>query len=333
MELGKRIALVILLLGLLSACHKDYGPQAVNGGILRPDSNAVIIVNEGNFQWGNASLGQYNPERKSYEDGLFRNANNQPLGDVLQEAHRIKNRYYLVMNGSNELVICDLNWKEISASAGINAPVHLAYWENSIWLSDLYSPKIRQYDLDGKLLAEFNLGFSNARMFIWEKQLHFYQGSRWKYLESVNASLRSGFSNLQDIDQIITIGEGIIISYENGNVYHWPSRGGNPIPLASFQLPLSYRVVDESKDRFFSYDGDSLYVHNLQNNYARSPLIAIECENFYGLSFHAPSESLFLFDARSFVQPHRIRRINPNSGTVLDDFQAGALPSGLVRKW
>lgn len=333
MELGKRIVFVFLLSGLLSACHKEYGPQAENGSILRPDSNAVIIVNEGNFQWGNASIGQYNPERKSYEDGLYRNANNQPLGDVIQEAHRIEDQYYLVMNGSNEIVICDLNWNEISASPGVRAPVHLAYYANSLWLTDLYSPIIRQYDLNGNLLTERNLGFANADIFSWDKELHFYQGANWKYLDSLNGDFKEFSRPPGQIEQILRLDAGAIVAYKNGNVLHWTSRTGNVNSLASFQLPLSFRVTDDAKNRFFSYDGDSLYAHYPQNSYGRSAILAIDCENFYGLSFHEPSESLFLFDARSFVQPHRVRRIEANTGEVLDDFEAGALPSGLLNKW
>ena len=334
--MGKSLAYIIGSLGLLlSACHKEYGPQAVKGGILRPDSNAVIIVNEGNFQWGNASIGQYNPERKSYEDGLYRDVNNQPLGDVIQEAHRIEDHYYLVMNGSNEIVVCDLNWNKLSSLAGMSAPKQLVYWKNSLWISDLYSPKIRQYDLNGNLLREFGLGFPNARMFIWEGELHFYNERNWKHLESLSGSPSTYYSVFFTIHEIVPTGDGIIISQKDGSVWFWPdsNSSGQQQVLASFRLPLAYRVADPIKQRYFSYDNDSLYVHRAQESYARRPVLAIACENFYGLAYHQASEDLYLFDARSFVQPHRVWRIDANTGEVLDNFEAGALPNGLLKKW
>lgn len=330
--MGKRLSTLGLIFLIASACHKEYGPQSLNGGTVVPDSTAVIIVNEGNFQWGNASIGQYNPDRKQYQDGLYREANGSPLGDVIQEAHRIHDRYYLVMNGSNELVICDLDWTKISSTPGISAPKQLVYWRGSLWMSDLYSRKLRQYDLDGKFLQEIGLGFPNANLFIWQDELHCYHQGHWKYLESPIASPKRTSYPPGDIDQITRVADGIIIGFENGNSYFFDA-DNQVINLDLFRLPLSTRVADDANDRFFSYDGDSLFVHRAQADYTREFLLAISCENFYGLSYFGPTGSLFLFDAQSFVQPHRVRRINASSGLIEDDFEAGALPNGLVRVW
>lgn len=72
-------ALIILSALLFVGCMEwNYGTEeefnAPEGGL--------FITNEGNFQYGNASLSYYDPKSHKVENELFYRANAMKLGDV-----------------------------------------------------------------------------------------------------------------------------------------------------------------------------------------------------------------------------------------------------------
>ena len=331
--LGKRLILLMLMLISLGACQKEFGPQSVNGSEVVPDSTLAIIVNEGNFQWGNASLGQFDPEEGIYQDGLFRQANAQPLGDVIQEAHKIGDRYYLVMNGSNELVICNADWTELKSSPGLGAPKNLWFWQGSLWMSDLYKPKLQELDLDGNLIAHKNLNGIPNSLCSWRNQLLLVYPSQVESIVAPNAVPQELIRFNDNVRAVLNYQENLFIALDNGVLYSWSH------PDSSLSFVDSVKILDGAlcsaggQNGFFSYDGDSLYHHQKTNHFKAKGIVRLNCENFYGLDFHAESKSLYLFDARAFVAPHKVWRINPFNAQVLNEFEASALPNGLLRKW
>jgi len=331
--LGKRLILILGITMSLGACQEEFGPQSVNGAEVVPDSTLAIIVNEGNFQWGNASLGQFNPEDGIYQDGIFRQANAQPLGDVIQEAHKIGDRYYLVMNGSNELVICNTDWTELKSSPGLGAPKNLWFWQGSLWMSDLYKPRLQEFDLDGSLIANKSLGRIPSFLCHWHNQLILVYPSQLESFAAPNVAPQELMRFNNQVKAILNFQESLFIALDNGVLYSWSH------PDSSLSFVDSVSILDgalssaSGQKGFFSYDGDSLYHHQKSNNFKSKSLININCENFYGLDFHSESNSLYLFDARAFVAPHKVWRIDTDNAQVLNEFEAGALPKGLLRKW
>ena len=81
----KRILLsVLFIVFCLSAffgCMKwDYGEMED----FSATGDGLFITNEGNFQYGNATLSYYDPETKTVENEVFYRANAMKLGDVAQ---------------------------------------------------------------------------------------------------------------------------------------------------------------------------------------------------------------------------------------------------------
>ncbi|MGB0177414.1 MAG: hypothetical protein ACPF9D_09615, partial [Owenweeksia sp.] len=62
----------------LSSCKKDEPDNPDNNN---PGIKNVLVINEGAFQAGNASLGVYNLETNAYAKQVFAANNNRPLGD------------------------------------------------------------------------------------------------------------------------------------------------------------------------------------------------------------------------------------------------------------
>ena len=69
----------------------DYGLEETFDTSASGDG--LFICNEGNFQYGNATLSYYNPETKVVENEVFYRANAMKLGDRHQYFQRSRSYY------------------------------------------------------------------------------------------------------------------------------------------------------------------------------------------------------------------------------------------------
>ncbi|MBR5603111.1 MAG: YncE family protein, partial [Bacteroidales bacterium] len=70
-----------LCLCVFTSCMEwDYGLEED----FSTSGEGLFICNEGNFQYGNATLSYYDPETKIIENEVFYRANAMKLGDVAQ---------------------------------------------------------------------------------------------------------------------------------------------------------------------------------------------------------------------------------------------------------
>ena len=63
--------------------------------------DGLFICNEGNFQYGNATLSYYNPETKTVQNEIFYRANAMKLGDVCQSMIIRDGIGWVVVNNSH----------------------------------------------------------------------------------------------------------------------------------------------------------------------------------------------------------------------------------------
>ena len=135
---------MILLVSLLYAsCMKwEYG--------LTEDFNiysgGLFITNEGNFQYGNATLSFYNPETKQIENEIFYRANAMKLGDVAQSMIIRNGIGWVVVNNSHVIFAIDINtFKEVDRITNLTSPRYIHFlsdekayvtqiWDNRIFI-------------------------------------------------------------------------------------------------------------------------------------------------------------------------------------------------------
>jgi DNA-binding beta-propeller fold protein YncE len=105
-------------------------------------------VNEGNFNFGNASLSIYYPDSEKVVHQVFQQANNLPLGDVAQSMMQHNGNYYVVVNNSGKIEVLDTNSLEREARiTGFQSPRHMAAQGNKALVTDLYANTISVVDL------------------------------------------------------------------------------------------------------------------------------------------------------------------------------------------
>ena len=98
--------LVFLVLIAFTGCMEwDYGKMED----FSATGEGLFITNEGNFQYGNATLSYYDPETKTVENEIFYRANAMKLGDVAQSMTIRNGVGWVVVNNSHVIYAININ--------------------------------------------------------------------------------------------------------------------------------------------------------------------------------------------------------------------------------
>jgi DNA-binding beta-propeller fold protein YncE len=104
----------------------------------------VWIVNEGNFNQGNASLVVYDKDLMVADTTVFQSRNNRGLGDIFQSLIFHGNTAYLLINNSQRIEVIDatdfLSIKTITKN--IYSPRYGVVLDDKIYVSDLFKSYI-----------------------------------------------------------------------------------------------------------------------------------------------------------------------------------------------
>ena len=97
--------LLLALAATLFSCKPDepVNPNGITVG------SGMFVLNEGNFQFSNASLTFYDIEADTVINNLFYKANAAPIGDVAESMALVDGKLYIVVNNSNYIYKMDAN--------------------------------------------------------------------------------------------------------------------------------------------------------------------------------------------------------------------------------
>ncbi|MFO7997778.1 MAG: hypothetical protein R6U86_02230, partial [Bacteroidales bacterium] len=90
---------LLLILLLHTSCEKDSGLPDPDFPRIRT-GEGTFVINEGNFQWGNATLSYYDKGTGRIHHDLYARANGEELGDVFHSMLVHEDLAYLVVNNS-----------------------------------------------------------------------------------------------------------------------------------------------------------------------------------------------------------------------------------------
>lgn len=116
------------------------------------NSDGIFILNEGNFNAGNASLSYYNPQTKTVENGVFMRANDRKLGDTAQSITLFDGTVYIAVENSGIIWGIDPNTFKVKGqltASGTNIinPRYIHRINSSkAYVTDLYSPYVNIFN-------------------------------------------------------------------------------------------------------------------------------------------------------------------------------------------
>ena len=116
----------------------------------------LFICNEGNFQYGNATLSYYNPNKKRVENEIFARANAMKLGDVCQSMIIRNGIGWVVVNNSHVVFAIDMNtFKEVGRITNLTSPRYIHFisdekaYVTQIWDNRIFIVNPKRYKITG----------------------------------------------------------------------------------------------------------------------------------------------------------------------------------------
>ena len=145
--------LVFLVLIAFTGCMEwDYGKMED----FSATGEGLFITNEGNFQYGNATLSYYDPETKTVENEIFYRANAMKLGDVAQSMTIRNGVGWVVVNNSHVIYAININtFKEVGRITGLTSPRYIHFlsdekaYVTQIWDNRIFIVNPKTYQITG----------------------------------------------------------------------------------------------------------------------------------------------------------------------------------------
>ncbi len=329
------------LLGLLVfSCVKDK-PELNVHVIQHPElTSRVFIINEGNFSSGNASISLYNTASHEVQEDVYKTSNNLSLGDVAQSMNLINDKYYLVVNNSGKIVVCDKTFKMIANITGLTSPRYI-----------LQVSAVKAYASDFKsgAVSVINLTNNTVSHTIaipgWTEEMRLLQNK--VYVCNVNREYLYLIDPNQDkVEDSIWVGKntsGIQVDKNNkvwvlssGDFSVSPARLSRINPNTkevekSFQFPAMHLPFKLAVNR----GGDSLYFIKKDIfvmpidavSLPDAPIIAAGQSNFYGIGIFPHNNEIYMSDALDYVQRSHIT-VYSATGIKKTEFKAGINANG-----
>lgn len=341
----------------LSSCTKDpiretpVDPDPIDTTpVAQNYSNGVFVVNEGNYNWGNASISFIDKSSGKVLQDVFNKVNGRSLGDVAQSMTVVGNRGYIVVNNSNRVeVINTKDCKSVTSILGFNSPRYITVVdENKAYVSNLHQ-NISVVDLNSNTIK------TTIKTNSWTENMIQYQSSMF-----VNAIGSFNEPNSNRRAQVY------IISTKEDRITDSIQTGKEPLGMVmdkkekiwvlctggydNFEPPALLRINPETRsvEKAFVFPagqgapsklcinptGDTLYflkggVFQMPVNAATlpsEPFIPSNGALFYGLAIHPNTGSLYVSDALDYVQNGRVLIFNQKTGEKRSEYPAGRIP-------
>ena len=343
----KHFLFILGIIVLFSCSKEELGPQCENCTTtsVSTDSSDVLIVNEGNFGWGNGSLSLYVPSTKSISNNIYSQANNSlPLGDVIQSTYQFNNKVYVVANNSNKVEVLNKNtFINETTITGFNSPRYfLPINNNKAYVSDLYSNSLQIVDLNSNTIT------GNINTNGWTEKMLLHNDTAYVCDMTNNNLLIINTSNDNLIDSVkVGVEPNSLVLDANNKIWIMCSGGfqeDNPKLIRfnpqtrSIEATFVFSSINESPGSLsVNSNKTQLYflnsnVYTLNINATSLPSSALITNNgntFYGLGIHPASEDIYIADAVDYVQSGFVYRYS-SSGSLIDNFNVGIIPGNFL---
>jgi hypothetical protein len=319
---------------LLQACTtKEIGPQQVEPQA-QPvlEGNKVVILNEGNFGRGNASISAYFPANGTVSQNIFGRFNgNLPLGDVLQDMVQAQGDYFVSLNASGKIVALDTaTWQVTGQVENLPTPRYLQVAGQQLFTSDLFSRNLHVLKLNPlRLDTSIAMPASTGKMTVLGNYLYIAAQRNLVKMHWPSLSVDTIFKLNLSLKEVLSVNNQIWL-LPDGAEQVWRLNSSN-----LFESPISLPANGTVSFLRPSGNGNFLYYYQNQQIWqlpSSPPFTPTEVVNFngqalYGFGVNPNNNHFYLADALDYNQASDIYHYNAQ-GALLQIFKGGSISNG-----
>ncbi|OKZ29198.1 MAG: cell surface protein [Bacteroidales bacterium 43_8] len=301
----------------LTSCMKwDYGDAVED---FNATGAGLFITNEGNFQYGNATLSYYDPATKQVQNEIFFRANGMKLGDVAQSMTIHDNKGWVVVNNSHVIFAIDLNtFKEVGRIENLTSPRYIHFlsdekaYVTQLWDNRIFIINPKKYEITGYIqVPDMTMeSGSTEQMVQYGKYVYC---NCWSYQ---NRIIKIDTETDRVVDELKVGIQPTSLVMDCNNKMWTITDGGYEGSPYGYEAPSLYRIDAETftvekqfKFKFLEYQ-NTLY---------------------YGLTVNPANGEVYIADAIDYQQQGMIYRYSPE-GKLIDEFYVGIIPGAFCWK-
>lgn len=357
----------IFFLVLTASCMNDetwvekHKPNLSAEKVLK--DGGVLVLNEGNFMYGNASLSYYNSQTETVINDLFYRQNGIPLGDVAQSAEVYQGELFVVLNNSGKIIAMNLG-KYPSLKAfdfthkitGLQSPRYIHFFDDTkAYISDLYSKSISildpaTYTISGRInLSNSNTDFyqhPSEQFVVFENEVFtncYSFDDKILVINPVTDKLTDSIEVLQQPNSMVLDKNGKLWALCDGG-FEGSAYGNNQpglvrIDARTHTVEKVFILPEDNWPSKLCINGslDTLYFINrdvwrmpvnsvkLPDSSFISAVSGSQVKNFFGLGVDPASSEIYVSDALDHVQNGVVYRYT-HEGEGIDTFKVGIIP-------
>jgi sugar lactone lactonase YvrE len=345
---------LILSVTIITSCKKEKEEETTISAASDGFMDGVLIANEGSYGSGNGSISYYNTSENTITNNIFDDANNRPLGDVVQSVAKFDGKAYICVNASNKLEI--VNGKDFKSlvTLYVNQPRYfvadndkgyISKWGDGgkVMILDLATNSISDsVDVgsgpEGMAIANNKLFVANSGGFMSDSTISIVDLSS-KTVTNITIDAFNPNSITVDLDDNIwVLAKGMTLYDAN-----WNAIGNEPSKLIKINsstnaIEKTIKLFDDvhpttigiSKNKDVLYYGGGfgvtgIYALGYQAGSALGNTPVVN-ESFYGFLINSSNGEIFALKDNSSSNGTLYRY--DTQGTELGQYEVGVFPNG-----
>ncbi|WP_300933406.1 YncE family protein [uncultured Duncaniella sp.] len=355
MRIINRLSVLLCVPLCLTGCMKwDYSDSPED---FDAPGSGLFILNEGNFQYGNASLSYYDPATDNVENEVFLRANGMKLGDVAQSMTVYDDKGWIVVNNSHVVFAIDLSsFKEIGRIENLTSPRYIHFvsddkaYVSQLWDNRIFIVDPRRYEVTGYIeVPDMAMGNGSTEQMVqigkyvycncWSYQNRIIKidTESDRVVASVTVGVQPTSLAVDRYGRLWTVTDG---GYEDSPYgYEAPSLFRIDPEKFTIEKEFKFRLGNSPCELQTNGDGSLLYwvdddIWCMDVDAERLPVrpfLERRDTKYYGLTVSPSTGDVYVADAIDYQQQGMIYRYTPE-GELADEFYVGITPGAVCWK-